>query len=94
MCSDRLQARGELDKRPKQKGFFYFYDFYSKAFNSISNECHNRTSKEKINMLEKENSSPDRFDSTPDCALLLHNVSLVLSPGLRLDMLRDENALI
>lgn len=40
----------------------------------------NMTSQEKINMLENEKYySSDRFDSTPDCASLLHNVSLLLS---------------
>lgn len=35
-----------------------------------------RLQKGKINTLEKEKHSSDRFDSTPDCALLLHNILL------------------
>ena len=38
-----------------EHSFFYFLLFNFKAFDSISNESHNRTSKGKINTLDKEN---------------------------------------
>lgn len=75
-CSDRLQARG-VGQEAKTEQILFFPFFFFNDFNSQSlMRATIKTSKGKINTLEKEKHSSDRFDSTPDCALLLRNIPL------------------